>query len=96
MPTLSRQFLQSLDINLDNKTYEAFSEHFEKTLEDRVIESILDELNEQQLAELSTLRDQDDQHLQVWLQENVPNLNELIKDEIDILLGDLAEDSDKI
>lgn len=96
MATLNKQFLETLGITLDGQTFRAFNEHFETTLEERVIESILDELNEQQLGELSELRGQSDEQLQPWLQANVPDLNEIVQDEIDILLGDLAEDSEKI
>ena len=96
MVVLSQQFLQSLGINLDEQTRRAFDEHFEATLEDRVIESVLDELNEQQLTELAALRDKSGEELQAWLQANIPSLSEIIQDEVDILLGDLAENSENI
>lgn len=95
MAVLTQNFLQSLGIELDDSTLQAFNDHFETTLFERVVESILDELNDSQLTELSTLRDQSDEQLQSWLLENIPNLNEIIQDEVDILLGDLAEDSEK-
>lgn len=96
MAILTQTFLRSLNINLDDQTFHAFDEHFETTLENRVIESILDELNEQQLEELSKLREQADEQLQTWLQSNIPNLSEIIQDEVDILLGDIVQDSEKL
>ena len=96
MAILTQTFLRSLNINLDDQTFHAFDEHFETTLENRVIESILDELNEQQLDELSKLREQADEQLQTWLQSNIPNLSEIIQDEVDILLGDIVQDSEKL
>ena len=96
MAILTQTFLRSLNINLDDQTFQAFDEHFETTLENRVIESILDELNEQQLEELSKLREQADEQLQTWLQSNIPNLSEIIQDEVDILLGDIVQDSEKL
>ncbi|MCA9334590.1 hypothetical protein KC953_00430 [Candidatus Saccharibacteria bacterium] len=95
MAVLTQNFLQSLGIELDETTLQAFSDHFETTLFERVVESILDELSDDQLTELSTLREQNDEQLQSWLQANIPNLSEIIQDEVDILLGDLAEDSEK-
>lgn len=96
MPVLTKQFLQSLDIELDDQTFEAFDEHFEATLQQRVIDAIIDTLDEQQLEQLAALRDQDESAMQAWLQANVPDLSYIVQDEIDILLGDVAEDSDEI
>lgn len=96
MPIISQQFLQSLDIHMDDQTYQAFAEHFETALEDRVINSIVDELDEEKLHELSILKGKGDEHMQAWLQANIPDLNEIIRAEVDILLGELAEHSESI
>ena len=96
MSVLTQDFLQLIGINLDEQTYQAFADHFEATLDQNVFDAITDSLNEQQLEELVTLHGQDDAQLQAWLQANVPDLTEIIQDEVDILLGELAENSDKI
>ena len=96
MNTLSREFLQSIDIELDDASYAAFTEHFDTTLSNRIIEEVVDSLDETQAAEFIKLKSADSNQLWQWLQVNVPDLNEIIQDEIDILLGDLAENSDKI
>ncbi len=96
MPLLNKQFLQNLGINLDDETYAAFDAHFEATLGERVIEGIIDTLDDTELAELAALRAQDDEQLQTWLQAKVPDLPQIIEDEVHILLGELAENSDKI
>jgi hypothetical protein len=96
MPVLTQTFLQSLGINMDDTTYQAFAEHFEATLDERVVDAVTDSLNERQLEELVALRDQDEARLQAWLQANVPDLNEIVQDEVDILLGELAENSESI
>ncbi len=96
MPVLTQQFLQTLGINLDEQTAAAFSEHFEQTLGERVIEGIVDTLDDQELEELAALRDQDDEKLQQWLQAKVPDLKDIVEDEVAILVGELAENSDKI
>lgn len=96
MPMLSQNFLQSLGVTLDEKTLAALSEHFETTLEGRVVDAIVENLDEQQLEQLAALRGQGDDTMQTWLQANVPELPEIIQEEVDILLGDLAENSDQI
>lgn len=95
MALITKQFLQDIGIELDEQTYAHFSEHFDATLESRVIESILDELDENQLQELATLKG-DEEKLGPWLEANVPDLKDIIQTEVDILLGELAENADHI
>lgn len=90
-------FLQSLGINLDTKACDELVDSFEKSLMENVIESVTDELSEDQLLQLETLlNNQEDGSLQEWLTNNVPNLKEIVQDEVDILLGDIAEKSDQL
>ena len=97
MALLSKQFLNTLGIELDDASSEAFSQHFEDTLNSRVIEEIIDILEDDQLEQLTALRDNgDDEALQNWLVENVPDLSEIIQDEVAILLGEIVENSDEI
>ncbi len=96
MPVLTQQFLQNIGIDLDEQTRTAFSEHFEETLGNRVVDAIVDMLEEKQLEELAALRDSSDEQLQAWLQTNVPELKEIIEDEVAILMGELVENSDKV
>lgn len=97
MALLSKQFLNTLGITLDDASSEAFSQHFENTLNSRVIEEIIDILENDQLEQLATLRDSgDDEVLQKWLVENIPDLSEIIQDEVAILLGEIVENSDEI
>lgn len=93
---LSKQFLKDIGLSLDDQTYGALSEHYEQTLSDRVISEIVNELNEAQLLELQSLKNTEPGVLQNWLVVNVPQLSEIIEDEIAILLGEIAESSDKL
>ena len=97
MALLSKQFLNTLGIELDDASSEASSQHFEDTLNSRVIEEIIDILEDDQLEQLTALRDNgDDEALQNWLVENVSDLSEIIQDEVAILLGEIVENSDEI
>ena len=96
MAILSQQFLQTIGVDLDEQAYQAFSEHFEETLGDRVIDEIIETLEEPQVQELVALREQDEEHLQTWLQANVPDLKEIVEDEVYILMDELVENAEHI
>lgn len=92
---LNKEFLNELGVTLDESAYATFSEHYEGHLRERVVDEITSELNETQLTELHSFDTKSDEELQAWLKANVPQLKEIIEDEVAILLGDIAEDSQK-
>ncbi|MEO8691698.1 MAG: hypothetical protein ABI397_02825 [Candidatus Saccharimonas sp.] len=96
MPILTKSFLQDIGLELDDETFAALADHTDSTLHERVISEITDELSPEQAAELASLQNADDDILQLWLVDNVPDLQEIVADEIDILLGEIAENSDAI
>jgi len=96
MSTLSKEFLQSIGIELDDTAYPAFTEHFDTTLSTRIINEIIDSLDETQIAQFNQLQSADSNQLWEWVRANVPELSDIIQDEINILLGELAENSDQI
>lgn len=93
---LNKQFLSDIGVILDEQTYKALSEHYEETLNNRIIEAITEELDEHQLEELSSLKNADEQSLQEWLATNVPRLDEIVEGEVAVLMGDIAENADNI
>ncbi|OYX37121.1 hypothetical protein B7Z00_03850 [Candidatus Saccharibacteria bacterium 32-50-10] len=96
MAILSKQLIQDLGIELSEQDYASLSEHFETTLQERVINEITMELSPEQAQELATMQSASDEDLLAWLQANVPDLAEIVSDEVDILLGELAENSEAI
>lgn len=95
-PQISKEFLQSIGVNVDDATYDQLISHFGETLENRIVEEVVATLSEEQLDELAQLNDQPGADLQAWIKENVPELQEIAQDEVDILLGELAENADQI
>lgn len=93
---LDKNFLADIGINIDDRTYDALSKHYEETLNNRIIEAITEELDEHQLAELSNLKNADEQSLRKWLIMNVPQLDEIIEGEVAVLMGDIAENAETI
>ena len=96
MAILSKQLIQDLGIELNEQDYASLSEHFETTLQERVINEITMELSPEQAQELATMQSASDEALLAWLQANVTDLAEIVSDEVDILLGELAENSEAI
>jgi tRNA A37 N6-isopentenylltransferase MiaA len=94
MALLTRELLQDLGIHMDDQNYAMLEEHFETTLQERVIAEIVEELSPEQAQELATMQGAGDEQLLQWLQVNVLDLADIVSDEIDILLGELAEHSE--
>jgi hypothetical protein len=96
MPILSRTLLEDLGINLSDADYQSLAEHFESTLEERVINEIVLELSPEQAEQLSHMQESSDDQIVDWVRANVPDFADIVSDEVDILLGELAEDSEKM
>lgn len=93
---LSKEFLQSIGVTLDEQTYHSLSTHYKETLNKRIIDTIMEDLDESQLKELANLKYANDGLLQDWLVGNVPLINKIIETEVAILFGDLAWGADSI
>ncbi len=97
MAILHKSYLTSLGLQLTDEEFELLSDHMETTLQERVVEEILSYITPDQAHELAQLQyDNNDQAVQKWLVENVPDLQDIISDEIDILLGEIAQQSQQM
>lgn len=94
-PILTKQTLTDLGIELDESSYEMLAEHFETTLQDRVINEIVAELTPEQARELAELHNESGDQAYKWLRANVTDFADIVADEVDILLGEIAEDSEE-
>jgi hypothetical protein len=95
-PILSKELLETLGIHLSDADYTLLADHFETTLHDRVINEIVMELEPEQAQELASMKDAGGEQLLAWLQSHVSDLAEIVSDEVDILLGEIAENSEAI
>lgn len=93
---ITKEFLQGIGVNVDDATYDQLVAHFGDTLENRIIDEVVASLSDEQVEELAGLSDQSDADLQAWVKENVPDLQQIAQDEVDILLGELAENAEQI
>lgn len=94
---ITKELLASVGIAVKPEEEATLLEHLNETLQERVGLEITDSLDDDQLETLVSLQEKDDPvAVQQWLTDNVPELQEIVKDEIDILLGELAENADGI
>lgn len=93
---LHKQFLTNLGVNLTDDELTVLAEHIESTLSERVIDEIVLLLDDDQAAELASLKDADNSIVESWLDQNVTDLKEIIEDEVDIMLSELAESADQL
>lgn len=97
MGIITKRLLDDIGVKMSDQDLEVLSEHFETTLDNRVVNEITLELDADQLKQLNILQEQDaDEELGEWLKQNVPDLKEIIDDETAILLGELADGADKL
>lgn len=94
MAIITKDLLTQIGVNISDQDIEKLSEYFETTLDKRVMDSIVTELDDTQLANLEQAKNGTDEQLIEWLNSNVPALKDIIEEETDILLGELAEHSD--
>ena len=94
---ITEDSLKELGINLGDQDVTSLLAHLNETLEERVGTEITEALEDNQLQALLDLQEKaSDEEVGTWLQANVPEFEQIVQDEIDIILGELAENSDGI
>ena len=94
---ITKALLDEAGIDLTGQDIDALLAHLNQTLEERVGTEITESLDDAQLDELLAVQENgSDEEVGAWLEKNVPELQEITQDEIDILLGELAENADSI
>lgn len=96
-PLITRALLDKFGITLGDQDEKALLEHLNNTLDERVGAEITDSLDDEQLKKLLNLQENSsDEEVGAWINDNVPELEQITQDEIDILLGEIAENTDSI
>ena len=94
---ITEDTLEEFGIDLQNQDKESLLTHLNETLQERVGTEIAATLRDDQLETLLDMQETaSDEQVGTWLEQNVPELSQIVQDEIDILLGELAESSDAI
>lgn len=95
--TIEESVLVEMGINLKENEMIAFLERINNELNDRVGTELLEELSIEKIDEYNVFaQTADPMQIGQWLYDEIPEFNEIIQDEIDIMLGDIAEDVEGI
>ena len=94
---ITKQQLIDLGINLDDQDIDSLLTHLNETVEERVGADIAASLSYDQLKELLELQETaSDEDMGKWIASRVGDHEQIVQDTIDIVLGELAEGSQKI
>lgn len=94
---ITQSTLDELGIDFSGQDQKALLAHLNDTLQERVGTEIADSLDDEQLKTLLDLQESaTEEVLGEWLETTVPEFKQIVQDEIDILLGELAENGDDI
>ena len=84
--------LQSIGINPQTEQVETTLSDLNNTLNERIGVEITEALTEEQLDEMMTVKQSGDKDaLASWMSANIPEIKNIVSDERDILLGELAD-----
>lgn len=94
---ITEETLQEFNVTLDGKDKQLLLQHLNETLQERIGTEIAVTLDEAKLKELIDKQDHaSDEEMGAWLMQNVPELQQIVEDEIGILMGELDENADAI
>jgi hypothetical protein len=94
---ITKESLLALGINLEDQDIDSLLSHLNDTVEEQIGTEITESLNDDQLTELVDLQETaTDEQLAEWIAAHVPDYQTIVQDNIDIVLGELAENSDGI
>lgn len=97
MQYITKQDLIALGIAINNVDSDALIDHLNEQLVERIGVEIAEQLEDGKLVEYIKFQETaSDEAIERWLQDNIPDFQVIFQDEIDILLGELAENADNL
>lgn len=97
MNLITTDTLHELGIHKSADDGKALIEHFQATLNERVGLTIMDVLNDEQATRLIELTEAGNQmETTAYLNSEIPEYSQIIQNEYDILMGEMAENADKL
>lgn len=95
--TITEDMLTELGIEVTEQEKTTLLTHANDTLQERIGEEITEYLDDEQLKEFLALQEStSDEEVGTWLAERVPNLQDIVSDNLEIVLGELADSTDDI
>jgi hypothetical protein len=94
---ITEETLQTFNVDLTGKDQESLLEYLNETLQERVGTEVAAMLDDTKLKELLDKQETaSDEEMGAWLMQNIPELQQIVQDEINILMGELDENTDAI
>lgn len=94
---ITKDSLLALGINLEDHDIDSLLLHLNETVEERIGTEITESLSDKDLEELVTLQETaSEEELGAWIATHVPDYEAIVKDNIEITVGELAESADGI
>lgn len=94
---ITKSTLVALGIDLDDQDVESLLERLNDAVEERIGDEIIESLDDDELEELVKLqKTATPKELGDWIAEYVSDYDQIVSDEIDIVIGELAENADRI
>ena len=91
MNYITPSLLADMNVTIPDDISEDMIDHLNETLRERIGMEVVTSLSEDKLIEyLALMQENNAKIMQNWLQKNVPEIKEIVSDEIDILLGEIA------
>ena len=91
------KLLQTLSVEMSEEQKQIFDKHVEDELEQRITGAITELLDAEQQDEYARLSETaSDEEINIWLEKYLPEYKDVISDEVAILLGDIAENSEHL
>ena len=91
---ITKELLEEYGIELGSQDVASLLQHLNDTLNERIGAEVTDSLEDEQLDELLKLQESaGDEQVGAWIEQHVSELQQIIQDETDILLGELAENA---
>ncbi|MGV9002352.1 MAG: DUF5663 domain-containing protein [Candidatus Saccharimonadaceae bacterium] len=88
---LTKQDLEEAGVVVPDGKVSEFLQHANESLAERIEAEVANSLSEEEAEEMLEVQETgDDDALQAWIAVHVPELIEIVQDEIDILLDELA------
>ncbi|MDB5162253.1 MAG: hypothetical protein JWM52_761 [Candidatus Saccharibacteria bacterium] len=96
-PIITAEMLASTGIIIKEDELVSYLDHINEQLNDRVGQAIAENLSDEEIDILADLEEKaSEEELGQWIAKHIPDLDDIIEDEIDILLGEATENSDTI
>ena len=91
MEYIPREDLTTLGIELPEEQIAEFLQHANDTLAERIGAEITESLTDEAVSQMIEVQELGDETaLQAWLIEKVPELKEIVQDEVDIFIAEIA------